>query len=237
MMNIAETSIPIEIFNEILKHSDFDFVTLGCVNRQLEFLTQAFARNNPRENSVGKAEWIKYGGDPGIIPPISLKMYRDFDSNLELLTLIPKTLTNKPLSLSLMKQLSSNRLFLFDDDIVDETVGEFKSHFVVLSREVLHGTRNKEFSEQQELVHQKGYEVPNLIDAVVSILMNNMITGEFLYPGSLEEGRWTYTRVLEKNKYGARIIVGGFGDNGLYVDSYEFNFDTVGTAYSKKSIG
>ena len=87
------------------------------------------------------------------------------------------------------------------------------------------------------MVKGKGFEIPDLIDAVVSVLMHNLKTTEMVYPDGLNGHQWAYTRVQEQSSSGYRIMVGGFSALGLYVDYDDCDYDIIGASCARKSIG
>ncbi len=250
---------PQDVWNEVLKHSKPDLVALSVLSQSLNKLTNDYAKSYRPEGCFGKAEWISYGGNPGAEPYLPLKMIQDFDSSKWMLTFIPETINGEELTLSSFDRFVSDykngkdafrsnyRYLLSDYDINDKTVKPFKSHWVMLSKDVLgcadlvNGTRNKNFSIQEKLVKEAGFEIPNLIDAVVSILLRNLQTGDFVYSDGSNGHQRTYTHVQEQNSGGYPIAVGSFSALGLVVyDSddfdYMFNFSSLGASCARKSI-
>lgn len=225
----AEETIPVlpeDVWNEILHYSESYLVRMACVSRQFEVLTLTYAKNNKPKDRFDKAEWIKRNGDPGEEPPIPLKMY-SFDPQRYTLTLIPETINNELLTLSSFDRFLSNckndkdafqtnYYNMNDVRITDKTAIKFKTHWVLLSKGVVKGTRNEKFIPQESLVKTKGFEVPYLIDVVVTIYMHHLQTGQFIFP-NLSRRRFTlqtYTRVQEKaDGTGCRIFVGAFGEH------------------------
>lgn len=222
VLEVFDTWLPKEVWQKVVDHSKISLIPLAFVSKQFESLT----KNYRPEGCFGKVQWLQYGGDPGIEPPIPLKMILRFDPSKQMLTLIPESINGEPLNLSSIDQFVSKlkkvksiyRDPLNEFEITDQAVGDFKGHWVLMSKEVLSETQNKNTYEQLQLVKEKGFEFPKLIDTVVSALMHNLITGEFVYPANLEDTKWTYTRVQEFNTNGKSIIVGGFSILGLCVN-------------------
>ena len=110
----------------------------------------------------------------------------------------------------------------------------------MLSKDVLggmdleNGTRNKRFEIQEESVKKAGYEIPNLIDVVVSVLLHNLKTGEFVYPDDSNGHDRTFTCVQEQTTKGYKISVGGFSALGLLVSCY-CAFRNIGASCARKS--
>lgn len=240
--DITETWLPKEVWQKVVNLSKISLVPLACVSKQFESIT-----NNYRpEGCFGKIQWLQYGGDPGIEPKIPLKMILNFDARKQMLTFIPESINGKPLTLSSIDRFVSNikkvktsyRDPLNEFNINDQSVEEFKAHWVILSKKVLSGTKNMDEDEQRQLVKDQGFEFPSLIDTVVSVLMHNLKTGEFVYPANLEHTKWTYTRVQEKDMKGTEIIVGGFSIYGLCVNNmlsfYASHNPSVASAITSK---
>jgi hypothetical protein len=100
-----------------------------------------------------------------------------------------------------------------------------------MTRDVIEGSKNKTFTEQQSLVDEKGhqkYEIPFALDATACILLE--------YARSLGQTRlyssepWTFTRCQE-NINGYQLAVGGFASAGLFVDrTNTYGHDKFGIA-------
>jgi hypothetical protein len=70
------------------------------------------------------------------------------------------------------------------------------------------------------MLKERGCEVPCLIDAVVSVIWNNLNSGEFAYlKGSSSKGhRSTYSRVQKDSLHRERkIMIGEFSSEGLTI--------------------
>ena len=102
--------------------------------------------------------------------------------------------------------------------------------------DLVNGTRNKNSATQEKLVKEAGFEIPNLIDVVVSVLLHNLETGDLVYPDASNGRQETFTRVQEQSSSGWPVMVGGFSALGLCVDS-DWIDDAIGASYSGKSIG
>ena len=239
---------PNDVVKEILGHSHSDFVSLACVSKQFNALTTLMAKQCPPRGSFGKVQWEKHGAKVGEEPPmipISLKLYQDCAKGLFMCTFIPETINEELLTISSIDRFVSERkgvkksnyrypLALFG--IGNDSVKKFKGHWVILAKEVLEGTRDEKFDVQKDKVEKSGFEVPELIDTIVSLLMHNLSTGEFIYPDASKGQKWTYTRVQEENSSGFKIIVGGFSASGLHVGSY-YGDGSIGVACARRSIG
>jgi len=241
--------LPQDIWNEVLKHSKSDLVALACASQSLNKLAHDYAKNNQPADCFGAKDWKHFGADVGVAHPIPLKMIQDFDSSKWMLTWIPETINGQELTLSSMDQFVSDfkngidtfesnyKYPLSDLGIHDKMVKPFKAHWVMLSKDVLDGTREQNFATQEKLVKAAGFEIPNLIDAVVSVLLHNLKTGDFIYPDSSNGRHLTSTRVQEQNERGCQLVVGGFSAFGLFVCYSDYDRGYLGASCARKSIG
>lgn len=246
MINEVGPTFPFDVWKEIVKHSKSHFVALACVNRQFEILIKTFVTNNPPKGCFGLKEWKNCGANLAVVLPIPLKMYQDFDEEHQILTFIPKKINNQHLTLSSIDQFvcnytksgKSNYLYPLNDcSIYDGTVEKFKSHWVVLSKTVLPETMKESFDEQQRLVKAHGYEIPNLIDVVVSLLMHNINANKNLFDSAPKAKLQIFTRVQEKNLVNVRIVVGNFFYPRLYISIMpDFPLVNTGILCQLKSI-
>ena len=198
----------------------------------------------------GKAAWAQYFGDIGPEPALPSNIREILQTpcpiwpgkkvyETHLLTLIPETVNGAPLTLRSLGELmqrpqgggNSTKYEYFNN-------GEYKadtsypSHWALFTRDVLPGSRNKPYTEQQKLVQRLGggYEVPNVVDAAVSIVMEYVRTGVFLYP----RDPWTFTRCQDKYNKDWPLVVGGFAPGGLRVRSYLDDLETLGVGGLRK---
>lgn len=235
----VKSLLPLEIWKEIVSYSKPHLTLVACVSKQFTIL----AKDYPLKGYFGEKEWKSYGGDPGVVFPIPVKMIQDFDPLKQLLTFIPEALNGDLLTLSRIDAFVSKRKGiatsyvspLSNDNIFDGTVKKYKAHWVMLSKDVLEETRGNYCKFQKKLVKAKGFEIPNLMDAVVSLLMHNLKTGEFVYPNDSEGCRWTLTRVRERSLDDYPIVVGGFSAKGLSVYCSYGNND-IGAACAAQSF-
>ena len=106
------------------------------------------------------------------------------DIELSLLVLIPKTIHGKPLNLvnlgDLVKRpkgggLPTEYYYIWDAVIIASgQQATTRSHWVLMTKDVIEGSRNKSYKEQQALVAEVNkktgmneYEVPNALDAAI----------------------------------------------------------------------
>jgi hypothetical protein len=110
-----------------------------------------------------------------------------------------------------------------------------KSHWVLMTKDVLPGSRNKSYGEQQKIVADLaeksliGYEVPETLESAVCILSQYFGSNIRLF----SESPWTLTRCKDKvQRY--QTIVGGFAPAGLFVSYNYFNIEYIGVAALRK---
>ena len=181
--------------------------------------------------AFGKKKWEQYFGDSGIepiLPPniqeilsATCPIYPDkkvYETHL--LTLIPQTVNEQPLTLKTLGEFVQKPLQGPATKYSYLSLGEYKdppvpaSHWTLLSRDVILNSRNKRYAAQQELVPQyPGYEIPHILDATVSIFMEHVQSGTRLY----SDKPYTYTRCQEKYNASWQLAVGGFAAGGLAV--------------------
>jgi hypothetical protein len=95
------------------------------------------------------------------------------------LLLIPKTVDRTPLSLSFLeKQVNASHkkfggLLSIQRSILDQLGNSAieNSHWILMTKDVLPGSRNKNYAAQKQLVENAGYEVPTCLDATTAILL------------------------------------------------------------------
>ena len=98
-----------------------------------------------------------------------------------------------------------------------------------MTKDVLPGTRNKNYTDQQAIVGQHpGYVVPKALEAAVCIFMQYVSSAKRLYG----DNPWTYTRCQEATQ-GYQIGVGGFSPGGLRVND-EYIHEDVGVGALRK---
>jgi hypothetical protein len=184
----------------------------------------------------GKAEWAKCFGDIGIEPPLPsnieeiLQSYCPFwpDNKVKdthLLMLIPETVNGKPLTLESLEELvkapkqgnPTQYKYLNLGDGIDPPVSA--SHWVLITRNLIPNSRSKSYQEQQALVKSYAektkipYQVPFVLDATICLLLEYVRSGKRL----CSNNPLTYTRCHEKWNERRQLIVGDFGEEGLYV--------------------
>ncbi|MGA8165343.1 MAG: tetratricopeptide repeat protein, partial [Waddliaceae bacterium] len=170
--------------------------------------------------AFGKVDWEKYFGEVGEEPPLPADIKKILQGpcpfwegkkveDTHLLVLLPKTVNGRPLTLNTLEELiqrprggwlATKYSCYYDgikEEFGDQEVG--RSSWVLMTRDVLEGSRNKSYDDQRALVEEYAkraglpYEMPHALEAVVSILMHHAKTGERLYPGLS-----SYTRCQEK---------------------------------------
>jgi F-box-like len=112
-----------------------------------------------------------------------------------------------------------------------------KSHWVLMTKDVLPGSRAKSYGEQQKIVADLAekslisYEVPDTLESAVCILSQYFGSNIRLF----SDNPRTYTRCKNKVQ-GYQTIVGGFAPAGLDIRSYDFayDYDNIGVAALRK---
>jgi hypothetical protein len=187
----------------------------------------------------GAAEWKKYIGDVGVEPPLPSDIEEILSApcpfwlgktvrDTHLLVLIPKTVNGQPLKLKLLEELVKKPLQghpikygLFDMSQYSDPVA-LKSHWVLMTREVLEGSLNQPLAQQQALIEAApGYEVPTILDATVCISMEIISTGKTCYSQKPQ----IFTRCQEKNNHqDQQLIVGNGSSDVVAIGDYSKDF-------------
>jgi hypothetical protein len=178
----------------------------------------------------GAAEWKKYIGDPGVEPPLPPEIIQrlgELNAN-NVLVLIPETVNGRPLDLKTLGELvqkplqghATNYRYFYLGKYVDRPAS--KSHWALLTRTVIDGSRNKLLKDEQvvlDIYSQKTkilYEAPTILDATVCNFMEYVRFGTWLYG----DKPLTYTWCQEKYNANHNLVVGGGSAPGLSVSYY-----------------
>lgn len=168
----------------------------------------------------GRAEWIKYMGDPGDAILLPLCIGRDIKGD-GFLTLIPETLIIngkiKEVNLQRIGKLVQRYGTSFCQGAWEVPINEKwplqKMHWVWIDKKNI--GRNKTYLQQSNLcrLFGKGSDISPFLDTVVTAFMEKIRSGESSFQVDLMEGNWT--RVKEKLD-DSRITL-GFVDDQLDV--------------------
>ena len=192
--------------------------------------------------AVGKEVWERYFGHVGKNPPLPANIAEIMDSpcpfwegqqvrDTHLLVLIPKHVGGKVLTLNYLGELIQRpqgggygTKYRYYPDYVREAVGRKgsgSSYWVLMTRYVLPGSRDKGYADQCKLVSDHAartgldYRLPSALEASVVMLLHHVRSGKRLY----SDNPWTYTRCRDKTTHGYPVVVGGFSSGGLVVPS------------------
>jgi len=199
------------------------------------------------EKAFGPKEWfIHFGIDLRNIPRLPPNIAEILSSpcpfwsskkvhETHLLVLVPETVGGQSLTLKTLGELVKKPLVGLPTQYSFFALGEYAdpaappSHWVLLTRDVIEGSRNKSYPDQQTLLSQQGlgvYAVPTILDATVCIFMEYVWSGTQLYSDS----PWTWTRCQEKYDANWQLGVGGFAPDGLRVSRRGSNDEDCGVA-------
>ena len=148
-----------------------------------------------------------------------------------MLVWIPETIKGKPVTIdnfgALLKAKpefcynATGYRVIWDEIVQQEGSKLVKSGWVLMTTDVISGSRNKSLAEQKLLVEslnkngQTGYRVPKIAEAIICINAQYLRSKESKKRLFSTEP-WTYTRCQE-NVQGFQTIVGRFAPSGLYV--------------------
>ena len=194
-----------------------------------------------RTRTFGAAEWKHYFGGVGSAPDLPSDMAAILDGpcpfwtnkkvrDTHLLVLIPATVGGVPFTLNLLGELikrpkngGHRTEYRFYSGRVKAQIGEQsppRSYWLLMTRDVLPGSRNKAYVAQKELVAgytsraSVPYELPSVLEAATAILMHHAREGERLFG----DDPWTFARCQEMVMVGenpCQTVVGGFSSRGL----------------------
>jgi hypothetical protein len=200
--------------------------------------------------SFGAEEWRQYLGEVEEGPPLPTHIVDTLNSacpfwpgkqvkDTHLLVLIPATVNGEPFSLNLLGALIQrpqgggySTEYSYYGSAIRKQFGAqspVRSYWVLMTRDVLEGSRDETYASQQALVAHHAsrtgcpYELPDALEAATVISSHYVRSGERLYA----DAPWTYTRCQELVAwYGGYYPadVGGFSSEGLHVD-YGDNVD------------
>ena len=191
--------------------------------------------------AIGPKEWKQYFGEVSTAPPLPANIDEILSSpcpfwggklvkDTHLLVLVPATVNRRLFTLDLLGELIRSpqrggrkaKFEIYGNEVRRElgVQSPRSSYWVLMTRDVLPGSRDKTYDAQKALVAEHAgrlnlpYEMPDSLSAATAILLHHARTGERLYA----DAPWTYTRCQEKvlgNK--CSIVVGRFSSEGLSV--------------------
>ncbi len=214
-----------------------------------EVLTPAIA--------FGKEAWIQHIGDPGKVPPLPADIETILSApcpflpeqsvrETHVLVLIPKTVTrvvdgeNVAVSVTLKtldelvkasnngagigyEHIQKSILEAYGDRLIEE------SHWVLMTKEVIPNSRDKDVSTQKQLVEAMGYKVPSCLEAAACILLQNVRSEMRLF--SKESGTYTCCEeTIQEDTDNYPVTVGGFSSQGLIIRKLYFPHHAHGVA-------
>jgi hypothetical protein len=196
--------------------------------------------------TFGAKEWHRCFGEVEPVPDLPINMAAILESacpfwpgkrvrDTHLLALIPAAVDGEPFTLNLLGELiqypknggHKARYSYYGSDVQVRfgAASPAASYWLLMTRDVLPGSRNKSYRDQKELVSDHAertslpYEVPNALEAATVIMVHHVRNGEQLYG----DDPLTFTRCQEWGLHQSSecpAIVGGFGSSGLSVHSY-----------------
>jgi hypothetical protein len=192
--------------------------------------------------TLGEVEWKHYFGDVGSAPALPSDIGTILDSacpfwpgrkvrDTHLLVLMPATVDGAPFTLNLLGELiqrpknggheTGYRYYGKDTKAQFGAASPDRSYWLLMTRDVLEGSRSKSYSAQKALVESHAsrtgqpYAMPGALEAATAILMHHVRTGERLF--SVDPYTYTRCQELAEGKY--PVVVGGFESSGLHVYS------------------
>jgi hypothetical protein len=191
--------------------------------------------------AFGRELWAQYLGDVGEEPPLPSDIEKILKSpcpffvgkrveETHLLTLIPKTVNGKPLTLNSLEKLVKNpkqghptQYRVYWDKIRKQYGSQplQRSYWILMTSDVIPGSRNKSHEIQAKLLNEGSqkaqvmYEVPQLLETATSILMEYFRTGKTLYSDS--NGTFTRCQEMVSQSPTKKLVVGGFAPGTRFI--------------------
>ena len=238
----TDPTIKLTLFSRITKLIGIAPLTLPPPQVQIAAPQIIFPPSQPSlpPQAFGKAQWAKYFGDIGVEPSLPPDIQSILESpcpflpgkktkETHLLTLIPAKINGHLLTLNKLEELIQNpkqghktKYRYYTADVKTELGSRpiQQTHWVLMPRDVIPGSRSKSYVDQQKLVAQyPHYQVPQALAAAVCVLMEHVVSGTHLYGVNPP----TCTQCEESVK-GYQVVLGGFDYGGLNVD---YNSHTV----------
>ncbi len=238
LMNLLPQEITLEIFSYL---NSKELTRCFRVNKTWKILASDETLWNvltPRI-AFGKKQWETYFGDIGQEPPLPKDIHKILNSHCpfwsgkkvkktHMLVLIPETIDGKPLNLATLVELAkkpkeghATPYQYIKDAIIKEHGNQAitKSHWVLMTKEVIEESRDKSIIDQQTLIakiaKRKGinYEIPPVLDAAICILMHYTRSRKRLFKIDSD-----YTLCQQTAKGSLNVV--GLSPNGLSVVDY-----------------
>jgi hypothetical protein len=230
-------------------------VTVCLADRQASLSQTTFP-----SQAFGAKAWEKYLGKAGTEPPLPSGIGQILDGacpfwsgkavkDTHLLVLIPATVDDKPFSLNLLRRLihrtqgggHSTEYRFYNSDVQKQFGAQSpeRSYWVLMTCDVLEGSRRNTYKSQQALVaaHAKRtgipYALPGVLEAVTVVLSHYVRSGERLYA----DDPWTAMRCQELIAWNGSdhpAVVGGFSSGGIRVDCSGVGNSRYGVASLRK---
>jgi hypothetical protein len=116
------------------------------------------------------------------------------------------------------------------------------THWVLMTKDVLPGSRSKSWDEQAALVNKLSrkalvdYEVPTLQQMFTAIATHKVATGESLYQAGNERNGNVYTSTcVKETTENYHLVVGGSAPSGVFVHNvYVYGKESLGVAALRK---
>ncbi len=115
-----------------------------------------------------------------------------------------------------------------------------RSHWALLTRDVIEGSLNKNYSDQKALINEHEvpvvklrYEVPTILDATVAILMEHVRGNEL----NSDFCARRYTRCQERFNKNEQLAVGWCGSAGLSIDNFHSGYVHAGYDFVNCGVG
>lgn len=201
-------------------------------------------------NAFGATEWRKYFGDVGTEPPLPSNINQIRSrccpfwpsktiEQTHRLVLVPQTVNGQPLTLNLLGKLVKKPLEGNSSQFSEVNWGQYtdppapRSHWVLMTREVIPESLNKCYKDQQAVLAgysqqtNMPYVVPTILDITVATFMEHVRAEPKLHVSSLR----TYARCQEKYSADWQLAV-GWGEAADLIIGDDCEYENIGVVAS-----
>jgi len=239
--------VPKDVIFLIFSHCLAQLPILASLCQRWKQLTREYGDKYLLPIAFGKKQYEEYIGQVPDEPPIPLAAveYIVRDPIGYLLTLIPKTINGKPVTMNYIDALAEKPLkghstgFNCVEKAVRKEYGNVPNEtaYWMLWKISLVGAALDE-QTQEALVKQENLRSPELLGAITSIFMQRISKGKFALT---EAGKSLFT-LVKQSINGQRVFIGDYSEAGLDVWATEIHFRndfvyTKGIAGARKSNG
>jgi hypothetical protein len=233
----AILALPVNVEGNIFAKLSLPALGMCCsVSKAWNKMAGEHMKAFSHEKAFGPKEWFIHFGvhlrNVPRLPPNIVEILNAFCPfwpekkvyETHVLVLAPETVNGQSLTLELLGELVKKPLIGNPSQYKGFALGEYTDpvalppHWVLLTRDVIEGSRNQSYEAQQALIaecSQKAKvfcEVPKVRDVTICIFMEHVRSGTRLYPVN----PYTWTRCQEMFDDESQVGIGCYASSGLH---------------------